>query len=359
MDDMIGPVQPKSGPSATSGETRKNIAAPLKQGAIIKGTVRERLKNGEFIISSGGKDLRAHSSVVLRVGRQYDFQILSAKDRLELRVLEGNARVTGNISGFISSANTIGQKLTQALSNAIQFPSIKMLPDQVSGLMDKLQEMLKRPISAKDIPQIVSWVTKNIQGSGIFWEAKLLQLIMGKKGEAPKEMADQDVKAILLNILKNLEKAMEEKEGAKALSINVREVLNLIEQEQVMNLETIRDGIGWFVNLPFIDRDDFLSSELFIKKEREGGLHFSIFLDMTFTGRMNIDTLFLNETASIMIYVENEKTREFIIDNGHELEEAFKKAGFTTGKIRCEVRESVVPDEAVEKAGHSQVDITI
>lgn len=356
---MISPVQPKSGPTATSGETRNNITAPLKQGAIIKGAVQERLKNGEFIISSGGKDFRAHSSLTLKVGQKYDFHVLSVKDRVELRVIEGESPVTGNIAGFISSANTIGQKLTQALSSVMHLPSIKNLPAQVSGLMDKLHEILKHPISAKDIPQIVSWVTKNIQGSGIFWEAKLLHLIMGKKGEAPKEMADQDIKAILLNILKSVEKNMEEKDGVKSLFINIKDALNLIEQEQVMNLDSVRNDIGWFVNLPFIDKDDFLSSELFIKKEKEGGLHFSIFLDMTFTGRMNIDTLFLNETASILINVENEKTKEFIIENGHELEEAFKKAGFITGKIRCEVKENVLPDEPFEKTDHSQVDITI
>ncbi len=356
---MISPVQPKSGPSATTGETRNTITAPLKQGAIIKGTVQERLKNGEIIISSGGKDFRAHSSLALKVGRQYDFHILSVKDRVELRVIEGESPATGKIAGFISSANTTGQKLTRAISSVIYLPSIKNLPSQVSGLMDKLREIVKHPISLKDIPQVVSWVTRNIQGSGIFWEAKLLHLIMGKKGEAPREMADQDLKAILLNILKNVEKTLEEKEGVNALSMNVREALNLIEQQQVMNLDSMRDGIGWFVNLPFIDKDDFLSSELFIKKGREGGLHFSIFLDMTFTGRMNIDALFLNETASVMIYVEDEMTRGFIIENGHELLDALKKAGFMTGKIRCETRENIVPDEPAGKSNHSQVDITI
>jgi hypothetical protein len=359
MNNMISPVQPKSGPPAPSSETKNKITASLKQGAIIKGTVQERLKGGEFIISSGGRDFRAHSSLALKVGQKYDFHILSVKDRVELRVVEGEGRVQENISGLISSANTIGHKLTQALANAIHLPSIKGLPAQASGLMEKLHGILKHPVSAKDIPQIISWVTKNIKGSGIFWEAKLLHLITGKSGETPRELADQDVKAILLNILKNIEKGLEEKEGVKTLTVNVREALNLIEQEQVMNLDTIRDGIGFFVSLPFVNRDDFISSGLFIKKSKEGGLHFSIFLDMTFTGKMNIDTLFLNETASVMINVENEKTREMIIENAHELEEAFKNAGYITGRIRCEVKENVVPDETVEKTDHSQVDITI
>jgi hypothetical protein len=356
---MLCPVQNNSGIPTKPGEIRNTTDTPLKQGAIIKGTVLERLKDGEFIISSGGKDFRAHSALALKEGQKYDFHVLSAKDRIELRVAEGESPVTRNIAGFISSANTMGQKLTLALSNAIHLPSIKNLPAQASGLINKLQTILNHPISTKDIPQIVSWVTKNIQGSGIFWEAKLLQLIMGKKGEGPKELADQDVKAILLNILKNIEKTLEEKEGVKALNINVREALNLIEQEQVMNLDTMRDGIGWFVNLPFVNNDDFHSTELFIKKPKEGGLHFSMLLDMTFTGMMNIDVLFLKETASIMINVENEKTKEFILESAHELEDAFKKAGFMTGKIRCEVKENVVPDESIVKTDQSQIDITI
>ncbi len=356
---MLRPVQNKSNIPAKPGEIRNTTGIPLKQGAIIKGLVLQRLKDGEFIISSGGKDFRAHSSLALKEGQKYDFQLLSAKDRIELRVVNDDSKVTRNITGFISSANTLGQKITQAISNAIHLPSIKNLPAQTSGLINKLQTLLNHPISTKDIPQIVSWVTKNIQGSGIFWEAKLLSLITGKKGEAPKELADQDVKAILLNLLKSVEKNMEEKDGVKSLSINIREALNLIEQEQVMNLDTIRDGIGWFVNLPFINNDDFLSSELFIKKSKEGGLHFSMLLDMTFTGIMDIDVLFLKETASITINVENEKTRDMIIENAHELEEAFKKAGFMTGKIRCEVKENVLPDESIVKTDESQVDITI
>jgi hypothetical protein len=356
---MLRPVQNSSGIPAKPGETRNTTNIPLKQGAIINGTVLTRLKDGEFIISSGGKNFRAHSSLALKEGQKYDFHILSTKDRIELRVVSEDSKVTKNIAGFISSANTIGQKLTQALSNAIHLPSIKNLPTQVSGLINKLQEILNHPISTKDIPQIVSWVTKNIQGSGIFWETKLLSLITGKKGMVPKELADQDVKAILLNIFKNIEKNLEEKEGVKALSINVREALNLIEQEQLMNLDTMRDGIGWFVNLPFVNNEDFLSSELFIKKSKEGGLHFSMLLDMTFTGRMNVDALMLDKTASILINVENEKTRDIIAENAHELEQAFKEAGFMIGKIRCEVKENIVPDESIETPDQSQVDITI
>jgi hypothetical protein len=356
---MLRPVQNNSGLTAKQSEIRNSTDSPLKQGAIIKGTVLERLKDGEFIISSGGKDFRAHSALALKEGQKYDFHVLSAKDRIELKVIEGESTVTRNIAGIISSANTIGQKLTQALSTALNFPSIKNLPAQASGLITKLQVILNHPISTKDIPQIISWVTKNIQGSGIFWEAKLLHLITGRKSEGSKELADHDIKAILLNLLKNIEKNTEEKDGVKALSINIREAINLIEQEQVMNLDTMRDGIGWFVNLPFINQEDFLSSELFIKKQSEGGLHFSMFLDMSYTGRMNVNVMMLDKTASIMINVENEKTKEFILENAHELEGALKKAGFMTGKIRCEVKENVVPEEAIEKRDPSQVDITI
>ncbi|NLA74299.1 MAG: flagellar hook-length control protein FliK [Deltaproteobacteria bacterium] len=357
---MITPVKSKNVPAAVPGKTKNRVGTGLKQGQIIKGTVIERLKDGEFIISSGGKDFRAHSALALRQGEIYDFYILSAKGRVEIRVLEEEPPVTGNISGAVTTANAIGHKLVHALSSVIHFPSIKTLPTQVSGLINKLQEILKHPFSARDIRQAVSWVTKNINGSGIFWEAKLLHLITGKKDQAPKEMADQDIKAILLNILKGVEKNQEQREGGViSFSASVRDALGFIEQEQIMNLDTVRDDIGWFVNLPFVNREDFLASGLFIKKTGKGGLHFSMFLDMSLAGKMNIDILFFNETASVMMHVENQRTRELILENAHELEGGFKKAGIMTGAIRCEVKEDIIPSESAIKTERSDIDLII
>jgi hypothetical protein len=104
------------------------------------------------------------------------FQLKTA----ETRVLEGNARVTGNISGFISCKHNRA-KNSPGPFQCNTFPCLKMLPDQVSGLMDKLQGDAERPISAKGYPQIVSWVTKNIQGGCIFW-GQTASLIMGNIG---------------------------------------------------------------------------------------------------------------------------------------------------------------------------------
>ena len=356
---MLRPILTKTPVNAIPEGSKKNINTLLKQGALIKGTVIQKLKDGDFIISSGGKAFRAHSAIPLKGNKNYDFVVLSSKDKIELKVLEVNNKAPGNIIKLVSSANIIGRKLTDALTTLVNSQSIKKLPSQVSNLMTRLHNMVNFTTLKKDIPGILTWVNKNIQGSGIFWETKVLQLLTGKKGLVPKEMADTDLKGLLLNLLKSIEKNSGDQEGMKAISMKVREALNLIEQEQIMNLNAIREDLGWFMHLPFINDDDFLSSEFHVKENKEGALHFSLFLDMSFAGKMNLDVSIIKDTAGIHIDVEKEETKRLITENINELEIVFKGIGINTSNIRCEVKEKIIANDTVEDDLSSSVDMVI
>lgn len=356
---MLRPILTNNPVKATPEGNNKKLNIPLKKGALIKGTVIQKLKDGDFIISSGGKNFRAHSAIPLKGNKNYNFIVLSSKDKIELKILEVDNKAAGNIIKLVSSANVIGRKLTDALSILVNSQSIKNLPSQASGLITKLQNMVNFPILKKDIPQILSWVNKNIQGSGIFWETKVLQLLTGKKGVMPKEMIDTDLKGLLLKLIKNIENSSGDQESMKAISMKVREALNLIEQEQIMNLNTIRNEIGWFMHLPFINDDDFLSSEFFVKENKEDFLHFSLFLDMSFTGKMNIDVSIRKDTVGIQIDVENEETKGFIMESINELEDAFKDMGINTSNIRCEVKDKILISDTLEEHINSTVDLII
>ena len=344
--------------TAAKGDNKK-INIPLKQGALIKGTVIQKLKDGDFIISSGGKNFRAHSAVPLKGSRNYDFIVLSAKDKIELKVLQLDNRPEGSIIKLVSSANMVGRRLTEALTVLVNPQSVKKLPTQASALITRLRSMVNLPDLNRNIKEILPWVNKNIQGSGIFWETKVMQLLTGKKSITSKEMTDNDLKGLLLKLIKNIEKNSGDQEGMKAISMKVREALNLIEQEQIMNLNTMREDLGWFMHLPFINDDDFLSSEFYVKENKEETLHFSLFIDMTFTGKMNIDVSFVKDTVGIQIDVEKEETKDFITESISELENAFKDMGVNISNIRCEVKEDIAVSETMDTDISSSVDLII
>ena len=293
------------------------------------------------------------------VHKNYDFIVLSSKDKIELKILETGNNATGNILKLTSSTNIIGHKLGDTLSALLDPGIFKNLSSQAGTLIKKLQEIINSPIFNKDIRQVVSWVNKNIQGSGIFWETKVLQLLTGKKESMPKNMTDTDIKGLLLKLIKNIEKNSGDNKGVEAISIKVREALNLIEQEQIMNLNTMREDLGWLVHLPFINDEDFLSSELLVKKEKDASLHFSLFLDMSFTGKMNIDVSIIKDIAGIHIDVEKEETKGFIMESINELEQAFKDMGIKAGNIRCEIKENIIDDDNEEQGISSSVDLVI
>ncbi len=356
---MLRPIQTNNPIKAAPEGKNKKIDIPLKQGALIKGTVIQKLKNGDFIISSGGKSFRAQSSVPLKDNKKYDFIVLSSKDKIVLKVLEADNRTAGNIIKLISSANIVGRKVTDALSVLVHPQSIKNLPSQAKVLIAKLQDMVNFPVFKKDISEILPWVIKNIKGSGIFWEAKVLQLLTGKKAVMPKQLVDTDLKGLLLKLLKNIEKNSGDQEGMKDVAVKVREVLNHIEQEQIMNINTMREDLGWFMHLPFINDENFLSSEFYVKENKEGALHFSLFLDMSFTGKMNIDVSIIKDTLGIQIDVEKEETKNFIMEGISELEYAFRDLGINTSNIRCEVKKEILVSETIEKEFNPSVDLLI
>ena len=280
---MLRPIQNNSQIKASLEGDKKHVEIPVfKKGAVIKGTILQKFSGGDFILSTGGKELRAHSSVQLTAGKEYNFIVMSAKDKLELKMAETQAKVPVNIPKLVSSANNLGAKLTDALSALISGHSIKKLPAQIKAQLANLHNLTDISQIKKELPAIIKWVNKNIQGSGLFWEAKLLQVLTGKKEHLPGEAVDRDAKGILLKLLASLQKTSEDQETAKALTVKVREAINLIEQEQIMNINIMRQGIGWLVHLPFINDEDFFSSELFVEKEKDESLHFSLLLDMSF-----------------------------------------------------------------------------
>ncbi|MBN2418809.1 MAG: hypothetical protein JXL81_05445, partial [Deltaproteobacteria bacterium] len=158
---MLRPILTNNPVKTTPEGNKINSDIPLKQGALIKGTVIQKLKDGDFIISSGGKNFRAHSSLPLQDNKNYDFIVLSSKDKIELKVLDTDNRPVENILKLVSSANIIGRKLTDALSVLVNPQTIKNLPSQAHGLILKLQDMINSSALKSDIPKIINWVNKN------------------------------------------------------------------------------------------------------------------------------------------------------------------------------------------------------
>ena len=84
-----------------------------------------------------------------------------------------------------------------------------------------------------------------------------------------------------------------------------------------------------------------------------------MFLDMSFTGKMDIDVSIIRDTVGILIDVETENTKAAIMENIDELEEAFKEMGLNAGNIRCEVKENLVSSDSTEMDMESSVDLVI
>jgi len=360
--NMLDPIIKNNSITHTTSSSNKSakIQTPfLKQGEILRGTVVDKLKDGSFLISSKGKNFRAYSTISLNRGSNYNFQVLSTQSKIALKALGVNKGEIINPGKLLIKSGISGSRLSSLLSLIIRNPSLKNLSGKGIHLLKNLNLLLKSPLNDKMGHSKSLWVSRNINGSGVFWENKVLQYFMGKKNIHIKNLIDNDLKGLLLALGKNLKLKTENLENSGKILGSVKEAVSLIERDQIMNITTMREGLGWFVHLIGLDEDDFDSAELFIKNKTDGGSFFTIYLDMSYAGKIETVLSMIDGIIGIKIYVEGKETADVIKDNLTHLKIALSDAGVRTGNIDYEIKEITGADDIEERDFHSSVDLII
>ncbi len=174
------------------------------------------------------------------------------------------------------------------------------------------------------------------------------------------KIIDSDLKGLLLSIKNSI--AVKDTEGGdlQAIAMKIKEALDLIEREQLLNLASLREGYGWLMHLAGLEEDGFESIDLFVEKKSERkGLFFSVFMELTRLGKMELNVSIIDKRTDIRIFAENDKMSEYINDHLPELEERLKKSGLINGKLVCGVKDFKDGFEIKEMGDGSSVHVII
>jgi hypothetical protein len=138
---------------------------------------------------------------------------------------------------------------------------------------------------------------------------------------------------------RGIQAGINEHDDVKSLSLRINQALNIIEQDQFLNLSSIKEGLGWLLNIPCTGENGFNRAEIFLRKNKEDkGLSFSIYLELTRLGRLEMKVSIIESLIGINIFTEDSEKAEFINENIHMLEKSLQALGMSTGTIRCEVK---------------------
>lgn len=337
-------------PSKNLKSTNPLKGMDLTVGERFKGTVIQKFPvKGEILILARGRRFRAHTGLELKEGEEYRFQVKSTGPRIELGVLAAKLRNRGD-----SLANdwSIGRGGRQGLSVLLQdlaaAHTLKGLPPPSREALMTLSRLIPSFIYGKPEGQGASWVMNYLQQCGLFWESKVVRHFLGiHQKRAGTEGLSGDLKGILLSLEAALRKGDSGDRETQDLALKVREALQRVEQDQFLNLTSLREEAGWCFFIPGFQEEGFLGAEVLVAKGRKGEeIRFTMLLEFGELGRMEVDLTLRDAVLSARILLEDEERAAYVREHLPLLEGALREGGIKAGAMVCGVQEAGGPGPA-------------
>ena len=312
----------------------------FRPGEIFRGAVIQKYPGGEVLVSAKGKQFLAHTKLHITEGDRYDFQVKSMGTRIELKVLSGEGLKLQSPIHIWASNRLARDKLANILLELSKAQNLKGLTPGSRQVFRALSQHFPALVYSKPGNDDILWLSRNLMGSGLFWEKRIARHLLGEKSKPWKKLSVSDIKGILLSLAKNL-KVEEQDHHSESLAHKIKQALTLIEQNQFQNLSSIREGLGWFWFIPGLAEGGIRKAEVFIKKKETGKkIDFSMFIDFTRLGQMEVSVSIVESLIGVHILVEDGEKAEIVNRNLQLLKTSLENAGMVPGSISCDIKEN-------------------
>ncbi|MBW2609903.1 MAG: hypothetical protein JRC68_06130 [Deltaproteobacteria bacterium] len=313
----------------------------FKPGEILKGTVIQKFPGGEVLIAAKGKLFRAYTELNLMEGNKHNFQVKTVGPKIELKVLDGMIHKLGSPIQIWSSNRVARAGLASILLELSKAHNLSGLSRGLSQALKNLNQLFPSIVYNNQGDDSSLWASRSLLGSGLLWENKIVRYLLGKKNMPLKRLTASDLKGLLLSIGKIFSSEKQDHDHLRPLAVKIRQALFLIEQDQLLNVSSLREGLGWFWFISGLEEDGFRNAELFVKENESGDeIHFSMFLEFTRLGKMEVDASIIESVLGVKIRVEDTEKANFVTEHLPILEKGLQNTSLVTGSIVCDVKES-------------------
>lgn len=337
-------ISPKS---ALKGPQALRPAVKFTPGEIFRALVLESKKGGEVLLA--GRDIRfqALTTRPLKPGRTYLFQVRTVGERVLLNVVDGNAAQKTSAVRLWASGRPRRAELATILrtiaGNAGREKLGEPLREALNILRGKLPALVYRGQEADG----VKWLARQLRQSGLFLESHMArQMTAGATGFADS-LAFNDLKGILLTLKGLLSQGNTAGQQTVELAQHVDRAIGIIEMDQLLNLSSPKEGLGWFWYIPGNQEDGFLGGEAFVKKAQneDDELFFTLSLDFTELGHIDFSVSYSSTSSlGLRILVEDEQKALHVTSHLEELRDHLMEVGFEPGTILCRERHEDDPE---------------
>ncbi|MFO7783487.1 MAG: flagellar hook-length control protein FliK [Thermodesulfobacteriota bacterium] len=329
------PPQQVTGPDA-AGRTGLRFTP----GDIFRGTVIEVRGGGNVLLLARGAKIPAFATRSLQEGQNHLFQVRSQGERLVLRVLEGERAERISAVRLWASGRTARAELGRILEHLSLKAEDRGLNRTVREVLVRLRERMPGMVYRGPHGDGVKWLARQLRDSGLFLENRAAQFLLQGKEGVFQNLGTSDLKAMLLA----LKAALGDRHPADSMTADLANQagrgLQLIQQDQLLNLNAWKEGLGWFWFIPGHPDEGFRGGELFVRKRDPDDEEFflSLCLDFSLLGRMDVAVSLHRSVVNIRILAENRDAADLVNNHLDELREQLEAAGLESGAIGCRRR---------------------
>jgi hypothetical protein len=321
LQDLI--VQHRAAVNTQSKPTGSGLS--LKQGDIVSGKVLDFHHSGRAKLLVQGKELTAQTTVKLAKGQVAQFRVEQTQPQYTFKVFDSSNMQQNMLQ--LMGGSALQASPFQLFHDLFQM--IKNNPDNANQKLMAQMIHLFSQLAIKPGDSITPYyLMAFLQRSGLLWENKLKQWASTQKNmtsERFKKMMQQDLKALSLDTLKNIQGDQLD------IKLGFEQMVEQIEQWQLFNHKSLTDNGKLYFMLPLQFGNMFHTGELLIdvsdmkkgrKESAESMLKASLLLKMSTLGSVKIEAVLLQRQLRIEYWLSHQETIDLFKRNESILSEA-------------------------------------
>jgi len=353
---MITGVHISSSEMVITKDNGKKTSLPqFKKNQVINAKVLSLLPHGKALLLVNNQKLSAKTAMLLKPGEEVQLKVVQEKDAIILKLIGPVQKMT-----------------TSQISSLVSFFSKnESMPDIGQTKIPQVKELLY-DMALKSEKADKSFLPKLIEKSGVVWEKKLAQVLLGNKSA-------QDIKLgldILLNrdIKGNIQKELFIRDPQQFETLKVAAgFAETIENFQLLNHQSSDSG-RFLLPFPVFSESAFSFGQLLIdtgdktktnNKDADKLINISFLLNMTQLGPLRADFSILKKEITGQFLLKDDETCAYVNSMILELKTRLANIEYHVRKIDCktakkeEIQESIFIESLVTARDDSVLNIVI
>lgn len=349
-----GPVLIK--PATVAEETLTGLPR-FRQGQLLVSRIIQKPASGKILIELQGEQFKAdaprgiseNDHILLRVtgaGPRPEFEILDRISNIKTKAIRLLRNQLINRTPIATDMVNLQQALNSAMSAGAATAGVAPDPD--------LNLLLSwfRPVLDSSKPPDSGLIKKMISDGGQHYEPKLAASAMAGQISTMRQLARQDLKALLIRLIGKLEQTPGNIETQKLYSL-LGQTLTGIESAQASSLLTQLHGNGLRFEIPFALPQQPATLYLSINPDQHGqtdhgkkrGYGVLFLLDLKATGKIRVDAYLQAKVFRSTIYLEQATTLNFFKKSESLLQNRLQAMGFDSVRLDFKTTSLLKPEK--------------